>query len=144
MSSKDFTASSSFSEDLVPSKGRLNGPLAWCSSGDTAGDEFLQIHIPEAESICAIATQGNGYGESDYITEYNVKHSEDGSLWKEIEDESGKMKVFCLTCLLLVSQSTSTGVGLKRTHTRYTLRKEKGMMSPVHSITSSCILIFSL
>jgi len=98
----NFTASSFYSE-LEPSKGRLNGPLAWCSLGDTAGEEYLQIHVPEAESICAIAIQGNGYSEGDeYVTEFHVKHSEDGSLWKEIEDGPGKIKVFCVKCLLLV------------------------------------------
>ena len=76
--------------------------MAWCSSGNTAGEEFLQIHVPEAESICAIAIQGNSYVSHAYVTEYYVKYSEDGSLWKEIKDESGKMKVFCLRCLLLV------------------------------------------
>ena len=103
MLSEDFNASSSYADDLIPSNGRLNGPLAWCSFGDTAGDEFLQIHAPAAESICAIAIQGNGYGEGfEYVTEYYVKYSEDGSLWKEIEDESGNTKVFCLRCSLLV------------------------------------------
>ena len=93
MSSVDFTASSSYVPDFVPSNGRLNGPLAWCSYGNTAGEEYLQIHVPEAESICAIATQGTGYsGGNEYVTEYRVEHSEDGSLWKEIE-EPGKIKV---------------------------------------------------
>jgi len=103
LSSWDFTASSYFL-DLEPSKGRLNGTVAWCSEGDTAEEEYLQIHVPEAESICAIAIQGNGYSEgNEYVAEYHVKYSEDGSLWKEIKDESGKIKVFSfsLTCLLL-------------------------------------------
>lgn len=93
MSSVDFTASSSYA-DLVPSKGRLNGQLTWCSLGFTAGEEYLQIHVPEAESICAIATQGTGYSEGyEHVTEYYVKHSEDGILWKDVEEEPGKMKV---------------------------------------------------
>ena len=93
MSSVDFTASSSY-PDFAPSNGRLNGPLAWCALGYFAAEEYLQIHVPEAESICAIATQGTGYIEGDeYVTEYYVEHSEDGSLWKEIEEEPGKMKV---------------------------------------------------
>ena len=101
MSSGDFTASSYFL-DLVPSYGRLNGPLAWCSLGDTAGEEYLQIHVPEAESICAIAIQGHGYSEGfEYVTQYHVQFSQDGSQWEEIEDESGKTKVFCLRGLLL-------------------------------------------
>ena len=100
MSSLDFTASSSFLE-FVPSNGRLNGSLAWCSLGITTGEEYLQIHVPEAESICAIAIQGTGYSEGyEYVREYQVKHSEDGSLWKEIEEEPGETKVYCLRSLL--------------------------------------------
>ena len=100
MSNVDFTASSSF-PDFAPSNGRLNGPLAWCSLGTTAGEEYLEIHVPEAESICSIAIQGTGYSEGyEYVREYQVKHSEDGSLWKEIEEEPGKIKVYCLRSLL--------------------------------------------
>lgn len=93
MSSVDFDATSSF-PDFAPSYGRLNGTLAWCSLGNTAGAEYLEIHVPEAESICAIATQGTGYiFGNEHVTEYYVEHSEDGSLWKQIEEEPGKMKV---------------------------------------------------
>ena len=68
--------------------------MAWCSLGDTTGEEYLQIHVPEGESICAIATQGNGYSAgNEYVTEYHVEHSKDGSLWEKIEEEPGKMKV---------------------------------------------------
>ena len=103
LSGGDFVASSSYLPDFVPSNGRLNGPLAWCSREHSAGEEYLQIHVPEAESICAIATQGTGYsGGNEYVTEYHVKYSEDGSLWKEIEEEPGKMKVFCLRYFVLV------------------------------------------
>ena len=93
MASVDFEASSSYS-GFAPSSGRLNGPLAWCSEENTAAEEYLQIHVPEAESICAIATQGTGYIEGDeHVTEYHVEHSEDGILWKELEEEPEKMKV---------------------------------------------------
>ena len=103
MSSVDFTASSSFLPDFPPSSGRLNGSLAWCSLQINAGEEYLQIHVPEAESICAIAIQGTGYGEGyEYVTEYYLKHSENGILWKEIEEEPGKMKVFCFRSFVSV------------------------------------------
>ena len=94
MSSVDFTAVSSYPA-FAPSEGRLNGPLAWCSLGLTAGEEYLEIHVPEAESICAIATQGNGYiGGDEHVGEYHVQHSEDGILWKEIGERPGKIKVW--------------------------------------------------
>ena len=98
----DFTASSSF-PDFAPSNGRLNGPLAWCSLGITTGEEYLQIRVPEAELICAIAIQGTGYSEGyEHVVEYHVKHSEDGRLWKEIEEEPGKMKVLFWMMLLVM------------------------------------------
>ena len=65
--------------------------------GFNAGEEYLQIHVPKAESICSIAIQGTGYTYgNEYVIDYYVKHSEDGSLWKNIEEEPGKMKVFYL------------------------------------------------
>lgn len=95
MPSSSFTASSSYDGELGPSNGRLNGPLAWCSMGITSGTEFLQIHVPEAVEICAIATQGHGYFKGkEHVTEYYLKYSEDGREWQEYE-EDGKLKV-CL------------------------------------------------
>lgn len=92
MLSADFTASSSFPE-FEPSNGRLNGPLAWCSLGVAAGQEFLQIHVPEAEVICAVAIQGTGYeiGE-DHVKDYYLEYSEDSIHWQVVE-EDGNLKV---------------------------------------------------
>ncbi|XP_078373290.1 uncharacterized protein LOC144656916 isoform X4 [Oculina patagonica] len=91
--SSSFTASSSFGE-FVPSYGRLNGPLAWCSEGDSAGQEYLQIHVPEAEVICAIAIQGTGYERGhEYVRDYYIEYSEDGIGW-QVYEEDGNLKVF--------------------------------------------------
>lgn len=63
--------------------------------GITPGKEFLQIHVPEAIEICAIATQGNGYFKGkDHVTEYYLEYSEDGREWQGYE-ENGELKV-CL------------------------------------------------
>ena len=99
--SSSFTASSSYAE-FAPSNGRLNGPLAWCSLGDSVGQEFLQIHVPEAVEICAIAIQGTGYIKgTEYVRDYYVKFSEDGNQWEEVE-EDGQLKVhvvsYCCCC----------------------------------------------
>lgn len=92
MPSSSFTASTSYDE-LVPSAGRLNGPLAWCSRGDVPGQEFLQIHVPEAEVICAVATQGTGYGGgNEHVKEYYLEYSEDGINWQVVQ-EDGNLKV---------------------------------------------------
>ena len=87
-----FTAPTSYGE-FVPSAGRLNGPLAWCSEGDVAGQEFLQIHVPEAEMICAVAIQGTGYERGDeHVKEYYLEYSEDGFNWQVVEKD-GELKV---------------------------------------------------
>lgn len=110
MPSSSFTAATSYGE-LVPSAGRLNGPLAWCSQGDVPGQEFLQIHVPEAEEICAVATQGTGYGGgNEFVKEYYLEYSEDGIYWQVVM-EDGNLKVlfdlevlcsflFCCCCCI--------------------------------------------
>ena len=94
MPSSSFTASTSYDHlELVPSAGRLNGPLAWCSRGDVPGQEFLQIHVPEAEVICAVATQGAGYeGGNEHVKEYYLEYSEDGINWQVVMKD-GNLKV---------------------------------------------------
>ena len=92
MPSSSFTAPTSYGE-FVPSAGRLNGPLAWCSQGDVAGQEFLQIHVPEAKVICAVAIQGTGYERgNEYVKEYYLEYSEDGFNWQVVEQD-GELKV---------------------------------------------------
>ena len=72
----------------------MNGPLAWCSHGDVPGQEFLQIHVPEAEVICAVATQGTGYERGEeHVKEYYLEYSEDGFNWQVVEEEDGNLKV---------------------------------------------------
>lgn len=88
-----FTGSSSFYM-FPPSQGRLNGRLAWCANEDKIGEEYLKIHLPEADTICAIATQGTGYKKgNEYVTFYFLEYSKDGHQWKFIE-EDGNPKVF--------------------------------------------------
>ena len=92
MASSSFTASTSYAE-FVPSAGRLNGPTSWCSQGDVAGQEFLQIYVPEAEVICAIAIQGTGYERGDeHVTQYFLEYSKNDFDWQVIE-EDGNLKV---------------------------------------------------
>jgi len=90
--SSSFEASSSYGE-FVASAGRLNGPVAWCSQANVPGQEFLQIHVPEAEVICAVATQGTGYGGgNEHVKEYYLEYSEDGISWQVVR-EDGNLKV---------------------------------------------------
>ena len=92
MPNSSFIATTSYGE-FVPSAGRLNGPLAWCSQGDVAGQEFLQIYASEAEVICAVAIQGTGYYRGDeHVKEYYLEYSKDGFNWQVVE-EDGNLKV---------------------------------------------------
>ena len=79
-----------------PSQGRLNGSFAWCADEDKKGEEYLQIRLPEAETICAIATQGTGFKNGyEYVTFYSLEYSEDGHHWESIEEDgSTKVSVF--------------------------------------------------
>ena len=88
-----FTATSSYAE-FQPFNGRLNGPLAWCAEGTGAGQEYLQIHVPDAEAICAIALQGTGFGGgNEHVTQFYLQYSIDGSLWDTLADKDGNLKV---------------------------------------------------
>jgi len=93
--SSSFKASTRFYE-FTPSNGRLNGPLAWCSAETTPGEEFLQIHVPDAQTICAIATQGTGYVHgNEYVTSYILEYSKDGNQWQILEEDgSAKVSLF--------------------------------------------------
>lgn len=79
-----------------PSQGRLNGRLAWCANDNKKGEEYLKIHLPEADTICAIATQGTGYKNgSEHVTFYFLEYSKDGHQWKFIEEDGNpKVAVF--------------------------------------------------
>lgn len=94
MTKASFTATSTYANEFQSFNGRLNGPFAWCPADLLVGQEYLQIHIPEAETVCAIALQGSGVENAkEYVKEYFVKYSVDGEKWDEIEDGEGNLKV---------------------------------------------------
>ena len=94
MTKASFTATSTYANEFQSFNGRLNGPFAWCPADLFVGQEYLQIHIPEAETVCAIALQGSGVEKAkEYVTEYFVKYSVDGEKWDEIKDGEGNLKV---------------------------------------------------
>ena len=91
--SSSFKSSTSFAE-FPPSSGRLHGTMAWCAADNKPGNEYLQIHVPEAKTICAISTQGSGYSQgSEYVTAYMLEFSVDGIGWQTLE-EDGNVKVY--------------------------------------------------
>jgi len=84
-------SASSFFEGFPASSARLNGKYAWCSATTNLSVEYLQIQLPYAATICAIATQGTGFKHvvinhtsDESVTEYSVEYS-DGGQWKRID-----------------------------------------------------------
>ena len=94
MPNSSFTATTSKLE-YQPYNGRLNGPLSWCAAEDAAGYEYLQIYVPEAETICAIALQGNGYENGyEYVKDFYLEYSADGNQWQGVlYQNTGYVKV---------------------------------------------------
>ena len=71
-----FSASSSFSPKFAPSKGRLNGEIAWAPNGNDDPDDYLQIDLQHEYVICAVATQGK---INEWTTKYKIQLSLDGT-----------------------------------------------------------------
>ena len=75
-----FSASSEAGQDYAASKGRLNGPTAWCP--EESANAYLEIKLPSEMDICAIATQG--FSDFDaWVTKYVVDISMDGQKWNQ-------------------------------------------------------------
>ena len=80
MPDSSFSASSDSGEDYDASKGRLNGPSAWCP--ELSVNEFIEIKLPTEMEICAIETQGSS-SLGSFVTKYIVKISQDRQEWHE-------------------------------------------------------------
>ena len=89
---KDITASSSLNENNTPAFARLDGPGAWCSA-PTDNSPYLQIMLGGEKSITAIITQGSRL-QSRWVTEYQIKYSQEGKGFIEVKTDDGKPKVF--------------------------------------------------
>lgn len=95
MPDSSFSALSSHGTRYFPSFGRLNGPSAWCPM--TNRDQYLQIHVPDARVICAVAVQGFE-NMNEYVTSFSVTYSVDGNKWLAFTDDKGeKEKVLMIT-----------------------------------------------
>ena len=81
MPDSSFSASSNSGEDYDASKGRINGPSAWCPE-QASVNEFIEVKLPTEMEICAIATQGFSLFGA-FVTKYIVKISQDRQEWHE-------------------------------------------------------------
>lgn len=63
----------------------------------TNRDQYLQIHVPDARVICAVAVQGFE-NLNEYVTSFSVTYSVDGNKWLAFtDDKGGKEKVLLIT-----------------------------------------------
>lgn len=63
----------------------------------TNRDQYLQIHVPDAQVICAVAVQGFE-NRNEYVTSFSVTYSVDGNKWLAFTDDKGeKEKVLLIT-----------------------------------------------
>ena len=92
ISDSRITASSKQSISTPAKNGRLNytSGSSWCA-GTSDTNPYLQIDLQTLHIICAVSTQGNSQGDQ-WVTNYTLKSSLDGSSWIDYE-EAGRVKV---------------------------------------------------
>ena len=73
-----MTASSYYHRGWEAYYGRLNGIRAWCPA-KLAISEYLQVDIGTQQTVCAVATQGDGHEPGDWIERYKLEFSLDGA-----------------------------------------------------------------
>lgn len=100
-----MTASSSFAGHFDASRGRLwnqrQGGSWEPKYPANVGKDWLQVDMGSMLSVCAVATQGNGWIYPDWVTAYKIKLSTDGNIWKFYqEDGVDKVSIYsnCLGC----------------------------------------------
>ena len=50
--------------------------------------DWLQVDMGAVVSVCAVATQGNGYLYPDWVTAYKVRLSTDGVAWNFYQENN--------------------------------------------------------
>ena len=87
-----MTASSFYSSEYAPQKGRLNAFPCWePKTRNNMPNDYLQLDLGGAHFICAVATQGNS-GAKEWTTKYQISLSANNDVWSTY-NESGKTKV---------------------------------------------------
>ena len=90
-----FTASSTYDNLWHPQNGRLNHVRhCWVPgrSQQKNPNEYLQVDLRTVSTVCAVATQGSHYSQSEYVKTYKLMTSSDGLIWK-VYQEHGATKV---------------------------------------------------
>lgn len=96
-----ITASSfktGINKSYKPAYGRLNnrpsGAMggAWCA-GTSDSSQYLQIDLKKEMTVSGVATQGQ-LDEANWVVQYSIQHSRDGSNWKDYKEFGYKQACF--------------------------------------------------
>ncbi len=100
-----MTASTFFNSAYHPYYGRLNEDReykAWCTKISSGRTDYLQVDMGAVRSVCAVATQGQGY-VSSWSTSYKLHLSTDGVTWNAYK-ETNVEKVNNITYLSIEAE----------------------------------------
>ena len=85
-----LTGSTQYGDYYQPAYGRLHGNRGdgWCAKEAARNDDWLQVDIGQEIQVCAVATQGDING-GEWVTDFKLSYSTDGSSWTTYKDENG-------------------------------------------------------
>ena len=71
--------------------GRLDSGTCWAGRYDTQDryDQWIQVDLGELQAVSGIIMQGRA-NYNQWVTEYQVEYSTDGSTWQYVQDENGE------------------------------------------------------
>ncbi|KAL9959813.1 hypothetical protein ACROYT_G033169 [Oculina patagonica] len=72
-----------------PYYGRLHGSRGqgWCASTGDSIDDWLQVDLGKAFTVCGVATQG-AVSASSWVTDFKLNYSSDGNIWTTYKYEN--------------------------------------------------------
>ncbi len=77
--------------------GRLHGSRGdgWCAASSSSDDDWLQVNLGRMIHVCGVATQGDGTHDpyDEWVTDFKLSFSSDGSTWTTYKDGHGADKV---------------------------------------------------
>ena len=73
--------------DYSAKKARLNSGHWWGNTGCWAAatndlHQWLQVDLGGYTKVTRVATQGSGYGLSEWVTKFKIRYSSDGVIWQ--------------------------------------------------------------
>ena len=78
-------------------KARLNYKECWAAAKNDL-HQWLQVDLGGYTKVTRVATQGSGYGLSEWVTKFKIRYSSDGVIWqfyKEPGNSNAKVRRTC-------------------------------------------------